>query len=69
MYWYASNASRINNTKNPAAIRKLAFFTNAQTGMRFLFPFVPSSSSDAMVFLSFVGRAMSDANSTKCIYE
>jgi hypothetical protein len=54
MNLYASRESTINRTKKHAVMAKLAFFTIDQIGTRFLFPFVPSSSSDAMALFRFI---------------
>ena len=54
MNLYASRDSTINRTKKHAVMAKLAFFTIDQIGTRFLFPFVPSSSSDAMALFRFI---------------
>jgi hypothetical protein len=54
MNLYASRDNTINRTKKHAVMAKLAFFTMDQIGTRFLFPFVPSSSSDAMAAVSIL---------------
>ena len=55
MNLYASRDSTSNRRKKPAVMAKLAFFTIDQIGTRFLFPFVPSSSSVAIAKALFNG--------------